>query len=48
MQVVARAVSMTLIVECNKARNMCASNVAFHMTFGLSPTAIVAVAGNMK
>ncbi len=39
---------MILIAECNKARNMRAPNVAFRMTFGQSPTAIVTVAENMK
>ena len=39
---------MILIAECNKARNMCVPSVAFRMTFGLSPKAIVAVAENMK
>ena len=39
---------MILIAECNKARNTCAPNVAFRMTFGQSPTAIVTVAENMK
>lgn len=45
---VARAASMTLIAECNRDRNMCASSVAFRMIFGLSLTAIAVVAGNMK
>ena len=45
---VAKAASMTRIAECKLDRNMFAPNVAFRMTFGQSPTAIVAVAGNMK
>lgn len=47
-EAVARAASMTLIAECNRGQNTCALSAAFHMTFGQSPTAIAAVAGNMK
>jgi hypothetical protein len=48
MVAAAEAESTTLIAECNKVQNTCVPNVAFHMTFGLSPTVIAAVAENMK
>jgi hypothetical protein len=48
MVAVAEVENTILIAECNKDQNTCVPNVAFHMTFGLSPTAIVAVVENMK
>ena len=48
MVAAAEAENTILIAECNKDQNTCVPNVAFHMIFGLSPTAIVAVAENMK